>query len=53
VVVCEFLSRSPLQIAFDIGIFFKGLDGVLEIVGGLLLFLVRPETVTGILTTLT
>jgi uncharacterized membrane protein len=53
VVVREFLSRSRLQIAFDIGIFFKGLDGVLEIVGGLLLFVVRPETVTGILTTLT
>jgi uncharacterized membrane protein len=53
VVVREFLSRSRLQIAFDMGIFFKGLDGVLEIVGGLLLFVVRPETVTGILTMLT
>jgi len=31
--VREFLARSPVQIAFDIGIFFKGLDGVLEIVG--------------------
>jgi uncharacterized membrane protein len=51
--VREFIRRSPVQIAFDIGIFFKGLDGVLEIVGGLLLFVVRPETITGILTTLT
>ena len=51
--VLEFLRRSPVQIAFDIGIFFKGLDGVLEIVGGLLLFVVSPETITGIVTTLT
>jgi uncharacterized membrane protein len=51
--VREFLRRPPVQIAFDIGIFFKGLDGVLEIVGGLLLFVVRPETIMGILTTLT
>jgi len=51
--VREFLARPPVQIAFDIGIFFKGLDGVLEIVGGLVLFVVRPETITGILTTLT
>jgi uncharacterized membrane protein len=51
--VRDFLARSPVQIAFDIGIFFKGLDGVLEIVGGLLLFVVRPETITGIVTNLT
>jgi len=51
--VLEFLRRSPVQIAFDIGIFFKGLDGVLEIVGGLLLFVVSPETITGIVTILT
>ena len=51
--VREFLARPPVQIAFDIGIFFKGLDGVLEIVGGLVLFVVRPETITGIMTTLT
>jgi len=48
-----FLARSPIQIAFDVGIFFKGLDGVLEMVGGLLLFVVRPQTITGIITTLT
>ena len=49
----NFLLRSRLQIAFDIGIFFKGLDGVLEFVGGLLLIVVRPETATVILTMLT
>ena len=51
--VREFLARPLVQIAFDIGIFFKGLDGVLEIVGGLLLFVVQPQTITGILTALT
>src|SRR2546422_6920113 len=51
--VREFLRRSPVQIAFDIGIFFKGLDGVLEIVGGLLLFLVKPETISRIISALT
>jgi uncharacterized membrane protein len=49
----EFLRRSPVQIAFDVGIFFKGLDGVLEIVGGLLLFLVKPETISRIISALT
>src|SRR5262249_3643387 len=51
--VREFLGRPPAQIAFDVGIFFKGLDGERETVGGLLLFVVRAETITGILTTLT
>jgi uncharacterized membrane protein len=51
--VREFLRRSPVQIAFDVGIFFKGLDGVLEIVGGLLLFLVKPETISRIISALT
>jgi uncharacterized membrane protein len=48
-----FFRRPLVQLAFDIGIFFKGLDGILEIVGGLLLFVVRPETITGILISLT
>src|SRR5262249_60794177 len=42
-----------VQIALDMGSFFKGLDGVLEIVSGLLLFMVRPATITGLITTLT
>ena len=51
--VRDFFKRSPAQIAFDVGIFFKGLDGVLEIVGGLLLFVVKPETISGIISVLT
>ena len=50
----EFLKqRSSVHIAFEISIFFKGLDGVLEIVGGLLLFLVRPDTISRIVMALT
>jgi len=45
--VREILKRQSLaHLAFEIGIFFKGLDGVLEIVGGLLLFFVKPETIS-------
>ncbi len=52
--VREFLrQRSLVRIAFEISIFFKGLDGVLEIVGGLLLFLVKPETISRIVVALT
>ncbi len=45
--------QSLAHIAFEIGIFFKGLDGVLEIVGGLLLFFVKPETISRVVIALT
>ncbi len=48
-----FRQRSLVHIAFEVGIFFKGLDGVLEIVGGLLLFFVKPETISRIVIALT
>lgn len=48
-----FRQRSLVHIAFEIGIFFKGLDGVLEIVGGLLLFFVKPETISRVVIALT
>ena len=52
--VREFLrQRSSVHIAFEISIFFKGLDGVLEIFGGLLLFLVRPDTISRIVMAVT
>ncbi len=51
--VRDVLQRPPVQIAFEVGIFFKGLDGVLEIVGGVLLFLVRPGTIGRIVGALT
>ncbi len=46
-------QRSLVHIAFEVSIFFKGLDGVLEIVGGLLLFFVKPETISQIVIALT
>ncbi len=40
-----FQSRDPLDRAFAVGIVLKGLDGVLEVLGGLLLLLVTPATI--------
>jgi len=52
--VREILRRQSLaHIAFKIGIFFKGLDGVLEVVGGLLLFFIKPETISRVVIALT
>jgi len=52
--VREYLrQRSLVHIAFEISLFFKGLDGVLQIVGGLLLFFVKPETISRIVIVLT
>lgn len=39
--------------AFEIGIIFKGIDGLLEIAGGILIFYLKPETVSKIIITLT
>jgi uncharacterized membrane protein len=42
--VDRFKARDPLDLAFEIGIILKGLDGVLEAIGGGQLFVVlaRP-----------
>jgi uncharacterized membrane protein len=40
----RFRARDPLDRIFEIGIILKGLDGVLEAIGGLLLFAVTPAT---------
>jgi uncharacterized membrane protein len=42
--VSRFRARDPLDRIFEIGIILKGLDGVLEAIGGLLLFAVTPAT---------
>ncbi|OLD68166.1 MAG: hypothetical protein AUI45_11355 [Acidobacteria bacterium 13_1_40CM_2_56_11] len=39
-------TTSPAHAAFEIGIFLKGLNGVAEIVGGLLLYFVPSSAVT-------
>ena len=52
--VREIVRRQSLvHIAFRIGIFFKGLDGALEIFGGLLLFFIKPETISRVVIALT
>jgi uncharacterized membrane protein len=40
-----FKSGDPLDRAFAVGIILKGLDGVLEVVGGLLLLVVSPVSI--------
>jgi uncharacterized membrane protein len=40
-----FQSGDRLDRAFEIGIILKGLDGMLEVVGGLLLLAVSPATI--------
>ena len=45
--------KSPAHAAFEIGIFFKGLDGAAEIVGALLLYFVPPRTLSHALATAT
>ncbi len=40
-----FKSGDLLDRAFAVGIILKGLDGVLEVVGGVLLLVVSPTTI--------
>jgi uncharacterized membrane protein len=49
-----FRPQSLLDQAFQVGIILKGLDGVLEVIGGLLLLLVvSPATIDRVVTGLT
>lgn len=41
----QFRARGALDRAFEVGIILKGLDGILETVGGLLLLVVSPATI--------
>ncbi len=45
--------RDLLDQTFEIGIILKGLDGVLEMIGGLLLLVVSPATIDRVVTSLT
>lgn len=49
----RFRARDPLDRIFEIGIILKGLDGVLEIIGGLLLLAVTPATIDRMVVRLT
>ena len=48
-----FRPRDLLDQTFEVGIILKGLDGVLEVIGGLLLLVVSPATIDRIVTSLT
>jgi uncharacterized membrane protein len=48
-----FRPRDLLDQTFEIGIILKGLDGVLEVIGGLLLLVVSPATIDRMVTNLT
>ena len=47
------ISEKYIHRIFDAGIILKGIDGALEIIGGLLLIFVRPETINHIVASLT
>ena len=49
----RFKARDPLDRVFEIGIILKGLDGVLETIGGLLLLAVTPATINTLASQLT
>jgi len=46
-------QKDLLDRTFEVAIILKGLDGVLEVVGGLILLLVTPATINRLVTTLT
>src|SRR6266536_5673896 len=48
-----FRPNDLLDRTFEVGIILKGLDGALEVLGGLLLLLVSPAAINRITTTLT
>ena len=52
-VVSRFKARDSLDRIFEIGIILKGLDGVLEAIGGLLLLAVTPATINAVVSRLT
>ena len=48
-----FRSTSRLDKVFEVGILLKGLDGLLEVTGGILLFFIKPEYLNRLAITLT
>jgi uncharacterized membrane protein len=52
-VMAEFRHGDLLDRAFLVGIVLKGMDGILEVAGGLLLLLVSPATILGLSKALT
>lgn len=51
--MCGSKQKDLLDRTFEVAIILKGLDGVLEVAGGLILLVVSPATINRIVTTLT
>jgi len=51
--VSRFKPQDTLDRVFEIGIILKGLDGVLETIGGLLLLALTPATINNVMSGLT
>jgi len=51
--VAGFTATSRLDKVFEVGIVLKGLDGLLEIAGGVLLLLIKPQYLNQLASTLT
>lgn len=49
----RFKPKTGFDRVFEVGILLKGLDGLLEIVGGILLLFIKPELVNHLAATLT
>lgn len=49
----KYLSEKYLHAAFEIGIILKGLDGIFEILGGILLLIIKPAQIVTIVQILT
>ena len=49
----RFVPKDWLDRVFEVGILLKGLDGLLELIGGVLLLLITPADINGIVRALT
>ena len=49
----QFNPRDPFDRLFEVGIILKGLDGILETIGGLLLLAITPATINRLAAKLT
>lgn len=46
--MAELKEKKLIREAFDVGVVLKGIDGILEVIGGILLFFIKPQTIDNI-----
>lgn len=51
--MAELKEKKLIREAFDVGVILKGIDGILEVIGGILLFFIKPQTIDNIVRVLT